>query len=188
MRVYGCATILYLFSLAAAGCSATSSTQLTNSGPTSLLDHSRQARVESALAAVRPATGLPAIALHITTSTEPTAFSWSSGCIYISRGLVDLVDDNELSAVLAHEFGHLLKAPASHRKLGAAVSSLHGATSSIETECRADAVGVELLRNAGVPARSMATMLEKVRLATHRTPSCNSDLSRRVELLRSANN
>src|SRR2546430_27653 len=36
------------------------------------------------------------------------AFGWRDGQIYVTRGLVTLLDDDELAAVVSHELGHLL--------------------------------------------------------------------------------
>src|SRR5437899_1996032 len=36
------------------------------------------------------------------------AFGWPDGRIYLTRSLVDLLDDQELAAAIAHELGHLV--------------------------------------------------------------------------------
>jgi metalloprotease len=40
-------------------------------------------------------------------NTEPNAWSMANGCIRINSGLMKLLDDNELQAVIAHEQGHI---------------------------------------------------------------------------------
>lgn len=40
-------------------------------------------------------------------NTEPNAWSTANGCIRVNSGLMKLLTDNELQAVLAHEQGHI---------------------------------------------------------------------------------
>ena len=40
-------------------------------------------------------------------NTEPNAWSTANGCIRVNSGLIKLLTDNELQAVLAHEQGHI---------------------------------------------------------------------------------
>ncbi|MFQ1017546.1 M48 family metalloprotease [Gilliamella sp. BG7] len=40
-------------------------------------------------------------------NTDPNAWSTASGCIRINSGLIKLLNDNELQAVLAHEQAHI---------------------------------------------------------------------------------
>jgi heat shock protein HtpX len=55
--------------------------------------------------------GLPPPALYIVESTEPNAFSTGTdpddASLVISRGLLHLLDERELSAVMAHELSHI---------------------------------------------------------------------------------
>ena len=37
-----------------------------------------------------------------------TAYGWRGGNLFLTRGLVDVMDDDELAAAVAHELGHLL--------------------------------------------------------------------------------
>ncbi|MCX8650532.1 M48 family metalloprotease [Gilliamella sp. B2776] len=40
-------------------------------------------------------------------NTEPNAWSTANGCVRVNSGLMKLLTDNELQAVLAHEQGHI---------------------------------------------------------------------------------
>ena len=70
---------------------------------------------------------------------------------------MDQLDDQELSAAVAHEMGHLLGAGMIH-----SVASLRGYDAELDVEKRADAMGVELLKSRGIGANAMVRMLTKV--------------------------
>src|SRR5258706_14802345 len=48
------------------------------------------------------------ITVRVLDTDSVGAFSWPTGRIFVSRGLMDRMADDEVSAALAHEMGHLL--------------------------------------------------------------------------------
>ena len=45
---------------------------------------------------------------EIADGSNAGAFAWPDGRIRVTRGLIDLLNDEELAAAVAHEIGHLL--------------------------------------------------------------------------------
>jgi Zn-dependent protease with chaperone function len=88
---------------------------------------------------------------------RPVAYSFPDGSLFVSAGLVDLLDDVELTAVVAHEVGHLL----ADRHLQP-ISALSGNGSGPDVEARADATACQLLARAGQPTDAMSRALSKV--------------------------
>lgn len=119
----------------------------------------------------------------------PNAHAISSGYVFVTRGLLALVEDEaELAAAFGHELGHIEMRHAAQRErvrkdvtdaaVKAAVAS--GSVSvgrsvaqdglltlrrySREQELEADRVGVSYLVRAGYRGDAMATLIEKLRL------------------------
>lgn len=85
------------------------------------------------------------------------AFSWPSGRVFVTRGLLEHLDNSELTAAIAHELGHLLSD--GHLQI---IGEEVRACTDLDREVRADAAGMELLGAAGLSERPMVTMLKKV--------------------------
>ena len=119
----------------------------------------------------------------IVDQSEPNAFAIPGGGIYVSRGLLALLNrEDELAGVLAHEMAHVLRAHVKDRILGNSVLSLLVSASpgagplqqglrelarqflhcaySHEQELEADAVGIKLMRAAGYDPRGAIRVLE----------------------------
>jgi len=109
-----------------------------------------------------------------------SAFSWPGGHIFLSRGLIDSLDDAALSAAIAHEIAHVL-----NHKHSKGVVALRESGARLAEEVRADRLGVQLLQSAGIPGDAMATMLECVLHAGDLPPQVQADLRHRAKLLRS---
>jgi predicted Zn-dependent protease len=118
------------------------------------------------------------IRLQVLAKDSVCAFSWPSGRVFVTRGLMDHLTDAELDAVVAHELGHLLSDGELHT-----VASLRGCSSDPDREVRADAAGVGLLRLAGLGTEPMVTMLEKVELYGSMSTNCRAAMDHRIELL-----
>lgn len=122
--------------------------------------------------------------VRVLDSEEVGAYGWRGGELFVTRGLVDLLDDQELAAALAHEMGHLL-GDGSARPL-VRLSGGVDADANLMVEANADRLGADFLRRQHLPAQAMPRMLAKVARATGMDGSCRDALRRRIELLRSA--
>jgi hypothetical protein len=85
------------------------------------------------------------------------AFSWPSGRVFVTRGLLDHLNDAAVTAAIAHELGHLLSD--GHLQI---IGEELRACPDPDREVRADAAGMELLAAAGLSEQPMVTMLKKV--------------------------
>lgn len=115
------------------------------------------------------------IQVRVLASPTVTAYAWPNGQVYVTRGLLKALDDEELAAAIAHELGHLLD----HGHLRSAVA-LQGCREAPDTEIQADLLGCQLLENSGHSQRAMVRMLHKVHA---RTPACAANLRHRIERL-----
>ena len=136
----------------------------------------RQERCERAIARLQVPKQVACLKVAVLNSETTGAFCWRSGALFVTRGLVDIVDDDELAAAIAHEVGHLLvdggPAPA---------AALDGyRLQSNDAEAAADLAGRELLRRSEVPEEALPGLLNK--LAVHPP----TDSARRESLARRA--
>ncbi len=124
--------------------------------------------------------------IRVIDEDEMNAFSLPGGYIYINKGLIDRVgNDDQLAAVIAHELAHVV-AKHSMKRLqgaygatlltGAAIFSGSGelaagvslASSSLlfqnsrEDEFEADRLGIKYMRQAGYDSSQMKPMLRKL--------------------------
>src|SRR5882724_8038825 len=119
-----------------------------------------------------------ALTLQVLDTDSLGAFGWRDGEIYITRGLADYLDDQELAAVVAHELGHLLDHGHVH-----AVAGLQGCKEDLDAETRADLIGMELLRRQGIPSDALPHMLERIMTSDQWPPECRNLLRHRLEIL-----
>jgi Zn-dependent protease with chaperone function len=143
-----------------------------------VLPGAREARAKAAAAALVACCEGREISVQVLDTDAVGAFSWASGRVFITRGLMDHLDNQELSAVIAHELGHLLSD--GHLQT---VASLKGCSVDPDAEVRADAVGVALLKTRGISADAMARMLAKVERYGALTTSCRLEIDHRISLL-----
>jgi hypothetical protein len=85
------------------------------------------------------------------------AYSFPTGEVIVTRGLMDALSDDELTAVIGHEIGHLLHD--GHMPPAAALTGLHRHD---DIESAADDASVGLLAAMNVPPGSMRSALQKV--------------------------
>jgi Zn-dependent protease with chaperone function len=109
---------------------------------------------------------------------SPSAFSWPDHSVFVTRGLLDRLTDEELAAAIAHELGHLLNDGHVQTAYG-----LHGRGEPLDAEARADATGIDLLESKGVRADAMASMLTKVCNSGSVSGACGDALRHRIQLL-----
>jgi hypothetical protein len=137
-----------------------------------------QARAERAIASLWGNCEGRRVAIRVLANDAAVAFSWPNGDVFVSRGLVKLLDDAELTAAVAHELGHLLGDGHLH-----AVVSLNGTRANLDLEERADAFGVELLRSRRLPTAPMRGMLTKLASSRSLPPECVPAIEHRIRLL-----
>lgn len=169
--------ILGLVATVAGGCAdAARSAWIRENGGLVATDGASQARVDRLAAQITRSCAGCDVVVRILDTDAVAAFSWRTGEVYITRGLLERADDNQAAAALAHELGHLL---ADGRLRG--VVSLNG--DERDCESRADLIGVRLLAAAGIPAGAMTSMLQIVRDAPG-TPLANrNSLDLRIDAL-----
>jgi len=124
-------------------------------------------------------TGAP-VHVQVLGTRELTAYSFPDGALFVSRGLMEAADNDEVAAAMAHELGHLISD--GHLQGPAA---LHRKNENPDVEARADDVGCRVLQMEGVPPRAMMRMLELVADRTCPGPCCN-DLHVRIARLKTS--
>jgi predicted Zn-dependent protease len=120
--------------------------------------------------------GIPALegtTFRVSARDDLGAWAWRGGSIEVSRPLMDLLDDAELSAALAHELGHLLER-------SSAGAALAGGQKDDGIERAADRRGCWLLSRQGIRPASMESMLAKV---AARLPEASAPLEQRIQAL-----
>lgn len=138
-------------------------------------------RARSALARLA-GPGLPAgLSVRVLGSEVPAAYAWPGGEIFVTRGLVDLLSDDELAAAVAHEAGHLTADPHGHGQV--ALGGDADADPAAACESAADRAGCELLRGAGLAPAALAAALEKVAAHPLTAPASRPALRDRVAAL-----
>jgi predicted Zn-dependent protease len=130
----------------------------------------------------------PDLRWHFTVadSAIPNAFATQGGYVYITRGMLALLQsDTELAAILSHEIAHICAQDTPHKQavgdimglgvlgmivaapalllvpqLAAAPAGAGMAAISRKDELNADRLGTEYLRRAGYPPETMQTVME----------------------------
>jgi hypothetical protein len=106
------------------------------------------------------------------------AFSFPSGEVIVTRGLLTAMSDDEVTAVVGHEVGHLLTD--GHTS---APTALTGRPAGGDKESDADAASVKLLTAMNLPPTAMRTALEKVHATLPADSPMRSALTARIQLL-----
>ena len=163
------AIVLVVVVAASLGCASSSTPQ----APGSWIDakggvatQDRCERAEALLAQLQPHRPDDAAPLRISVlaTEDVTAFAWPNGAIFLTRGLMDRLDDDELLAAIAHELGHV-----------------DGTRRGQANEAEADRRGIALLEAAGIPGTTMRRMLEKLR--NHASPRFAIGIGQRIAAL-----
>jgi Zn-dependent protease with chaperone function len=174
-----CRLFLLLFlAIFAIGCAAAPVMDSWTQQQGGVIADARQARAQAVAANLASyCRGIP-ITVHVLASDAPCAYAWPSGHIFVTRGLMDMLTDDELSAAIAHEMGHLLSDGQLHTIVALAGCSMDG-----DRESRADAQGIALLQARGLPPSAMIHMLEKVEASPQVPPQFKAALQMRIALL-----
>ena len=131
------------------------------------------AKAQSALALLGAQT--QSVHVSVINSDAAGAYAWPGGDVFVTRGLVDLLDQQELAAALAHEMGHLIADHTANPP-----SSLHGVSTGTAAEITADAIALKLLQNQGITRDVMLSMLRKV---SRCNPTCRTAIQQRIDIL-----
>lgn len=145
-------------------------------------------RLEKLTANIKEVNGL-SLNYKVYLVTDVNAFACGDGSIRVFAGLMDLMSDGELIAVIGHEIGHVLHTDSkdamknaymasaarnaagavggtvgklSQSQLGDLVTAFTGAQFSQKQEFEADDYGFDFAIKQGYPALSMASSLEKL--------------------------
>jgi Zn-dependent protease with chaperone function len=122
------------------------------------------------------------ITITILDSPAAGAWTWPDGRIFLTRGLLALADDQELSAAIAHELGHLLAD--GHATGPTPVAALRGCSGGCDgREAHADELGIALLRQRKLPIEGMPRLLGKLAERKDLPADCRAALRRRIDRL-----
>ena len=95
----------------AAGCSASPqpvAAWISNHGGLQPSTDPRQARINALARPLFASCSGRSLIVQVISSDIVTAYSLGDGHIFVTRGLMDQLDDSEIQAAVAHELGHLL--------------------------------------------------------------------------------
>jgi len=145
-------------------------------------DAAREIRVKRVLPLVAASCQGRNLSITVLANDNPAAFSFRNGRLFVTRGLVDLLSEQELVAALDHEVGHLLSDGQVRPIAGLKGCEEKGC---VDGESAADLVGRKLLQRQGESPAVMVQMLQKVRTASKLPAACGASLDRRIELLKS---
>jgi predicted Zn-dependent protease len=169
--------IIAVVTQAAVGCGASIQQRAWISAQGGTLAGDVQGRADAALALVR-SSGQNRIRVRVLDCPLIGAYGWPDGSLFVTKGLVQLLNEGELAAALAHEMGHLLD----DGHLSTWVS-LRGCCLSPDAEVRADAIGVRLLSERGIGSGAMLSMLKKVAAVSAIPSACRSAIGHRIDRL-----
>ncbi|SCC19962.1 putative metalloprotease [Gilliamella intestini] len=126
-------------------------------------------------------------------NTDPNAWSTVNGCIRINSGLIKLLNDNELQAVLAHEQAHIaLKHAIKSFRLAPYVEITNKDVVILvkkevaqKYEFEADYYALQLLMSKNINPIGLVTMLKKIPIhsTTNTTKSHPSKIKRIARIL-----
>jgi len=117
------------------------------------------------------------LCVRVLNADRPCAYCWPDGTLFVTEGLLRLLDDDELSGALAHEIGHLSGGWSRVR------SAAFSGTGGTDCEIRADAAGCDLLQSSGLPSDFLSRALVKVRDDPRTPASLRTALSQRIQLI-----
>jgi len=98
--------------------------------------------------------------VYVLESPSDAAYAWPDGSIFLTSALLEILEPQEIAAVIAHELGHL-----SDRPTPSQASALFGKSQHLDDESRADEFACDLLQRSGLAPRALASALRKVQLA-----------------------
>lgn len=170
-------TLISIIALSSLGCQNTTSEVAWIRAQGGTVQDTRLNRAQAACA-ILGSSADRTVHVHVLDSDSIGAYGWPNGNLFVTRGLVDLLTDQELAAAIAHEMGHLLNDGHLHTFV-----SLRGCCVNPDIEARADSIGVRLLAQHGIGRSVMISMLNKVRSSPGMPSLCQQRIGQRIELL-----
>lgn len=116
------------------------------------------------------------LSFRVLATNEPGAYAWPDGSIFVTRGLMRILNEDELGAAIAHEIGHVL-AEDPH----VAARALGGPAQ--DAEMRADAIACDILNASGMSPELMIDVLRKMRRDGEQDAQTRDALARRMACL-----
>jgi metalloprotease len=123
-------------------------------------------------------------------NTEPNAWSTANGCIRVNSGLIKLLNDNELQAVLAHEQAHIALKHAVSLFLQAPYIEFTDNIDELviiakeevaqQYEVEADNYAFDLLVSQNIDPMSLVEMLVKVPIHSTNNPTSHPSSKKRI--------
>jgi Zn-dependent protease with chaperone function len=138
------------------------------------IDDARVARVTAIGTALAQQAGCAPLRFHVLNTPSVAAYSWPSGDVFLTAGMVDQAADDEIAAAIAHELGHLLSDGYRH-----AAVALRGTDAPLDVEQRADRLGCQLLAATGRSPDAMVRALRKL-CAASPSPECRGEIRARI--------
>ncbi len=123
------------------------------------------------------------VAMRVIDSDVVAAYAWPRRHIFVTRGMLERVPDDELTAALAHELGHLIDD--GHVRPPLALTGPRAAAGR-DLEARADAIGCALLVHAGHDPDAMTRLLHRMRTQPDLPPRTRQHLAARLRTLDAA--
>ena len=112
-------------------------------------------------------------------NTEPNAWSTANGCIRVNSGLIKLLTDNELQAVLAHEQGHIALTDKANEIIIMVKQEI-----AQQYEVEADEYALNLLLKEKIDPIGLVNMLSKMPIHASEYPTSHpSNLHRKNNIL-----
>ena len=171
-------TLAFIATVSTLGCGSATSQLSWVRAQGGVIQDGRLHRAQAACSLLIGSSADRTVHIHVLDTESVGAYGWPNGNVFVTRGLVDLLSDQELAAAIAHEMAHLLNDGHLHT-----VVSLRGCCVSPDVEVRADAIGVRLLHERGISRATMISMLNKVRSSPGLPSSCQRGIGQRIELL-----
>ncbi|XKM14208.1 M48 family metalloprotease [Orbaceae bacterium ac157xtp] len=133
------------------------------------------------------------ITYRVYLNTVPTAWASLNGCVRINSGLINMLDDNELQAVIAHEVGHIVLKHSISAFKNAKVAEVNTTTGKImlineqtlvwEQEFAADQYAYTFFEESHFDTDAIISMLSKLGNYQKTNNSAYPDIALRKEKL-----
>ena len=117
------------------------------------------------------------IHIRIVDTRQLGAWSWSNGDVYLTLGLAEHLNDDEMAAAIAHELGHLINSKVVQCPYG-----LGNAHETLGIEFAADLTGSRVLADHGIAPKNLVLVLQLLYRSSS-IESLRKSLHQRIHLL-----